>query len=381
MRGSDPVRKKKSYSLIYRIFRRLRYVRYLKRKRKTLIRQANLEKKREQKLMKENLKEHVRQIREEERNKLKFERDRQRQEQIEMRQSLKREPRAVFSFRPSDIYRSLSDNRAAVVQFVRIAVQSTIIFLISYFALYLLSQAATLVAARIFHYPTIVYYWEIYFNISVEDWFHDSVKTIYSSGPIIALITGISFMLIYHSRKEFIGLFKLFFLWGFLHGMSMFFGAMLVGTLFESGIGHVISWMYVMDTGKVLYSILSIFMLALVGMVSIKPFLISGNTYFNEMTRVNRRAFMWAQVFVPFLIGSVFLIALRTPRFMFYETFITLTLIIPLLPLMAAYPAYNDLFFDEEKREGSYDWKFFLILVAIVLFYRGILNFGISFPG
>jgi hypothetical protein len=215
----------------------------------------------------------------------------------------------------------------------------------------------------------------------VEDWYHDSVKTIFSAGPIAALLTGITFMILYNGRKEKEGLFKLFFLWGFLHGISMFFGAMLIGTLFEKGIGHVISWMYIMDTGKVLYSIISIFMLVMAGMVSVKPFLISGNTYFQNLTRQNRRGFIWAQVIIPYLAGMVLLIALRWPRFMFYETFVSLTLFVCLLPVITAYSAYTDLYFEEDTKPANFSWRYFLILIAVLLFYRVGLNFGIAFPG
>lgn len=425
MKGSETVRKK-SYSLIYRIYRRIRFVRFLKKKRKRLIRQHRKEKVEEQKLLKQGLKEHVRRLREQERVKLRYEKDRWKKEQEEIRQRLREQSQllgdiqkeeslderqkrrkekvllrkkrrrlaryrfrlrmkalfqAVLTFRPSAIPAWLQSRAPVIGKYIRILLNSTTLFLLSYLSLYLLAQAMTILSAMLFHYPTTFYYWEIYFNISVEDWYHDSVRTIFSSGPVIAVLTGIVFMVVFNNMKEVTRLFKLFFLWGFLHGISMLFGAMLVGSLFESGIGHVISWMYIMDTGKVTYSIISIFMLSLAGLISIKPFLLSGNTYFNNMTRVNRRPFIWAQVILPYILGSIILIALRQPRFMFYETFVTLTMAISLIPVISAYPAYPDLYFDEDNKPVYFEWKYFLMLTAVILFYRGILNFGISFPG
>ena len=424
MKGSDRG-KKKSYSLFYRIYRRIRYLRHIRRKKKSSYRQIKQQVHEEQRLLRENLREHVRQLREEERDKQKYERDRQKKEQEEIRSRLKRQSslseeiqkdetrevrlrkkremallkkkrrrlvryalriqarkvfRSIRDFRMSDISNYFWKNRQPIRNFIRIALNSTTLFLLSYLSMYLLTQGVTVLAANLFHYPTILYYHEVFFNISVEDWYHDSVKTIFSAGPLVALLAGIAGMILFNNRKESRGLFKLFFLWAFLHGISMFFGAMLVGTLFERGIGHVISWMYIMDTGKLLYSIISIFMLVMAGTVSIKPFLLSGNTYFRNMTRRNRRSFIWAQVVLPFTIGTGLLVMLRMPHFMFYETFVTLTISVSLVPLLTAYPAYPDLYFEEEQKTVFFDWRYFLALAVVILFYRGVLQFGISIP-
>jgi hypothetical protein len=373
----------------------------------------------------QNLREHVRQLKSEQRTKERFEREKLAKEHNEIkkrirehasarkdilkheskedkekrraeRKSYKRKRRRLFryaaraqvkyffrevrTFRPADIRDLFSDNKDRIARFIRILLNSTVLFLLSYLFIYLAAQAITVGAALLFHYPTIVYYYEVYFNIGIEDWYHDSVKTIYSAGPVFSLLISIASLIIYNRIKESVFLFKLFFLWCFLHGFSMFFGAILVGSLFETGIGHVISWMYVMDTGKLLYSIISLFMLVVAGMLVIRPFLISGNTYYQKVTQHNRRAFIWAQVILPYFIGVALLMALRLPRFMFYETFITFTMFISLLPVISAYPSIKELYFEEDVKPAFFEWKYFLILIAVLLLYRGVLNFGIPIP-
>jgi hypothetical protein len=266
-------------------------------------------------------------------------------------------------------------------QFAIISFNSTILYLLAYLAFFLLSQAVTVVAAGFFNYPTIVHYYEIYFNISPEAWYHDSVRTIFSAGPLITFVVGITFLIIYSNISDLTGPFKLFFLWGFLHAVNMLFGAMLVGTLFETGVGHVISWMYIMDTGKVLYSIISIFLLVIAGLISTRHFLISGNTYYNEINRTNRTSFIISQVFMPYLLGNVFLILLRQPRFIFYDTFIGFTLIICLLPVLATYRSYNEMYFEEDEKSAKIAWFTLIILTTVILFFRGILGIGLRFGG
>ncbi|MCU0370599.1 MAG: hypothetical protein MUC31_04220 [Bacteroidales bacterium] len=262
-----------------------------------------------------------------------------------------------------------------------ISFNSTVLFLLSYLSLFLISQAVTVITASFFNYPTTLYYYEIYFNISPEAWYHDSVKTIFSAGPLVNFVIGITFLIIYTNIKEWTGPFKLFFLWGFLHAVNMLFGAMLIGTLFETGVGHVISWMYIMDTGRVLYSIISIFLLVIAGLLASRQFLISGNTYYNEINRYNRSSFVIAQVLLPFLAGNVILVILRQPRFIFYDTFIAITLVISILPVLVTYRSFNDLYFEEEEKVPGISWLALVLLTGVVLIFRGLLEIGIQFGG
>jgi hypothetical protein len=411
--------------LPYRIYRRLKFIRY---KKKLLKKQKIAIKEQEKKEQREQL-EHLREFRLSERKnrqiKQKAEREEARRLRIELkkeislrekqakeewnaltledkkkqelafleekkarktarRQSIKTRRRNFSQLLSSFNYRNLKkrliafrDNAPYRRRFYLISFNSTVLFLLSYFFLFLFSQAITVMAAQFFDYPTIVYYYEIYFNIGQESWYHDSVKTIFSSGPIVVFVIGITFLIIYSKIRETAGAFKLFFLWGFLHAVNMLFGALLIGTLFETGVGHVISWMYIMDTGKVLYSIISIFLLVIAGIIATKQFLVSGNTYYNEMNHFNRKSFILAQVLMPYLIGNALLLLIRQPRFVFYDSFIALTLIITLIPVLTTYQTYHDLYFEEDEKKPGIAWKAMLVLAFLVLIFRGLLSIGL----
>jgi len=154
-----------------------------------------------------------------------------------------------------------------------------------------------------------------------------------------------------------------------------------VGTLFEKGVGHVISWMYITDSGKVLYSIVSIFLLVVAGLHSTKHFLISGNTYYKEINKTNRTSFIISQVFMPYLIGNALLVFLRQPRFIFYDTFIGITLIICIIPVLVTFKSYHELYFEEERKKPGLGWVPMAILAGVIIFFRGILEIGIRFGG
>jgi hypothetical protein len=315
--------------------------------------------------------------------------EQQRTEQIERKRQrlLDRKARrqsfssALRSFRPKAIRNHFRETAPRRKLFYYISFNSTVLYMLSYLVLFLIYQAITVIAASFFDYPVIVKYWEIYFNIGPDAWYHDSVKTIFSSGPLILFLVGIICLIIFNNLKEMPGNFKLFFLWGFLHGINMLFGALLIGTLFETGVGHVISWMYVMDTGKMMYSTISIFILVIAGLIATKSFLVSGNAYFNEMTIHHRGLFMRAQVLMPYIIGNALLFLMRQPKFMYYETFTSLVLIISLLPVMISYGTFHDLYFEEDEKKPRLEWLALGMLIVLVMFYRGLLQIGIRIGG
>jgi hypothetical protein len=417
--------KKRSYSSFYKIYRRIRFVRHRRKALNRKLAKLRRDKAREQVEIQSKLKEfhseeeqknrlkrnaereETRKIKKELKNELREKKlDEQRElmelsrlEKLRVKEARKKEKeerkkiirmearsstRNFYSF-----VRSLSlstfrqkineflGNSAQHKRFAIITFNSTTLYLLSYLAFFLLSQFITVIAASFFHYPVIVHYYEIYFNISPDAWYHDSVKTIFSSGPLINFVVGITFLIIYSNIRERTGAFKLFFLWGFLHAVNMLFGAMLIGTLFETGLGYVVSWMYIMDTGKVLYSIISIFLLVLAGLLTTRQFLISGNTYYNEINRSNRTSFIISQVFLPYVIGNAVLIILRQPRFIFYDSFIGFTMIVCILPVLFTYRSYNELYFEEDEKRPGIAWLTFIILSGVILLFRGVLGMGL----
>lgn len=425
--SAETTHKKRSHSFFYKIYRRIKFIRHKKRviekeKIENRIIQAQEQKEKlyhlkEFKLtekhnrslkqkaerdaarkLKKELKKEFRQRSKQEKQewiKLSLEdRKKRKQDRLEEKRARRRRFRHNFksgikgffiSFRSINAgtfkrkIRNFRENASNRRRFGLITLNSTLIFLLSYFALFLLSQAVTVIAAGFFDYPVIVYYYEIYFNISQEAWFHDSVKTIFSAGPLVNFVIGITFLIIYSNVRETTGTLKLFFLWGFLHAVNMLFGALLVGTLFEAGVGHVISWMYIMDTGKVLYSIISLFLLVIAGLLATKQFLISGNAYLSEINKSNRTSFVIAQVLIPYLAGNIALYLIRQPRFVFYDTFIVITLIISIIPILATYRSYNELYFEEEEKKPGINWIALSVLIIFVLVFRGLLAIGLRF--
>ncbi|MCD4731676.1 MAG: hypothetical protein K8R74_13810 [Bacteroidales bacterium] len=232
-----------------------------------------------------------------------------------------------------------------------------------------------------------MYYYKIYYNIESSDWTADSVKILFSIMPLTGLLLGIIFIIIYATFSSETGKIKLFFLWGFVHGMVMFFGALLMGTLLNKDFGWVIAYLYYRDTGKMVFSIISIFALISIGAIISRSFLISGNSYFNLIDKSNKKYFLFSQVVFPGIIGSILLVFLKIPNSYYYvttdEVFFEImklsTLIILIIPLIMTFGTYNDVLFDEEPRRINLKWQLMIITYLLVIAFRFGFMEGIYF--
>lgn len=296
------------------------------------------------------------------------------------RHTLKRWFRGIIEF---------AANRDKRHSFFVISINSLVLFLFSYLVIFIIGQFITIWVASTFDYKTILYYYKIYYDIESHAWNSDSVKILFSILPLSGILLGTVFLILYSLFRNEPGNLKLFFLWGFVHGMVMFFGALLMGTLLNKDFGWVIAYLYYRDTGKMIFSIISIFALIAIGGLIAKSFLISGNAYYNFIDKRNRQFFLSSQIILPAILGSVVLAFLKIPdRFyfgtvdeMYYEFLKLFTLMLLIVPLFISFKTYNEIYFDEEPRRISLNWKFLIIAIALILIFRLGLVTGITFGG
>jgi hypothetical protein len=271
--------------------------------------------------------------------------------------------------------------------FLIISINSFALFVLSYFVMYMISHALTTWIALSFDYKTILFYYKIYYNIDTSDWTADSVKILYSIQPLTGLIIGVVFIIVFSIFRNETGRFKLFFLWGFIHGMVMFFGALLMGTLLNKDFGWVITYLYYRDTGKMIFSIISIFSLIIIGSAVARAFLISGNAYFNWISKNDRKLLLTSQVIIPAILGSLIIAFYELPYDFYYITkdevffeFLKIsTIILVLFPIAIVFGTFNDIYFDEEPRKIRIQWWVIILVVALLVTFRLLTYDGMHF--
>jgi hypothetical protein len=397
--------KKTGFFVFYRIYRIVRFLAYKRAEKKREQREIAIllkkEQEEERKNVKERLKEKQKLDGELARIKAKEAKQYKRELKYRRRRLIKYVIKKQFKYLVNDIRNfnvdtvkkwfrwlgAIAENRERRKHFLIIAGNALVMFLLAYLLIYIIAQTITVFVALNFDYKVILFYHKIYYAIDANDWSADSVKILFSIPPFTGLVIGIISIVIFSSFQNEGGLLKLFFLWMFIHGMNMFFGSLLVGTLLNKGFGWVIAYLYYMDTGKMVFSILSIFGLVLIGGIVAKSFLISGNSYFNYLNRENRKFLLYSQVLIPSLLGTLILILLKIPNNFYYtsedealyEALKLSAVILVLIPIIMSFRSYNEIYFDEEPRKFKLLWKLFIFTVLFVIAVRFGLQEGLYF--
>lgn len=261
---------------------------------------------------------------------------------------------------------------------LNIIINSTAFYLLSYLFVYLLFQLTTIIAANVFDIPTTLFYNRIGFNVIPEAWTFDGVKVIYSSGNIVLFLVSVLFLVVIIKALEFNGLLRLFFLWGFIHSLSMLLGSFVIGAFNFEGFGIVLSYLYLADTAKMIVLFGGLLLLLASGMAMVKVFLFSANSYFNFLSPAMRPAFRRDQFILPFLISTIFLFIIKYPL-SFYETLMLFIPVFMLLPLFWGIGRYPVFYFEETEKSIQISPSLILITVGVYVLYRIVLGIGINF--
>jgi len=269
-------------------------------------------------------------------------------------------------------------NKRTKHNFLIIFFNSLSYFIIAFIFMYLLGHFATAIAATQFDYTSIVYYHKLVYAIDSGAWTGDAVKLLFSLPPAISLIFGIISLLIFIQIYDNLVHFKLFFLWAFAFAVIWSFGALLSGTILDKGIGYVVMYFYMMDTGKLIMSLFALTMLLISSTLTTKWFLFSANSYFNTLNEHNRAFFVFANIILPLIAGSLIMIVVKLPGITYYELFILLTGLIFAIPVLLRYPLFPTFYFDEFPIKIKLDKAALIVAVVMLVTFRLVFHFGIK---
>jgi hypothetical protein len=187
-----------------------------------------------------------------------------------------------------------------------IASNSTASYVLAFLLIFYLNHVVKIILAGSYGYDLGFDWYNISYYIKPYEWTHDSVKLIYSSGPILIFIIGLISLIAFWSLVEEPARIKIFFMWLTLHAFNFFFGGLLIGNLFKKGVGHVFNWMYLTDTTKMIVALLGFLGLLGTAYIMSKPAAITANSYLNKLDERNFPFFVSSQLIVPFVFGTLF---------------------------------------------------------------------------
>ncbi len=414
-----------SYSIFYRIYRRIRYLRYLRRvkkKRKASARELESKYKEELKRINKDLATDNGLIRKIDENKAKSSYNehndefeiteivneellksldktaksqlkQQKENEAYERKRRKRLIRYLIKRRIKLCIKAIRDfdieslknffvnqskisnrNREMLVIFVN----SLAYYILSFLLLFFTTSFIAALVGSFYDYHVVMLHFINYYYVGEMGWSSDAVVTIFSIGPISALILAVISWMVYYKIKEHPSRIKIFFIWISVHGFTFFFGALLTGSLLSFGFGFALAWSYVMDTAKLIYALGSIFFLVMIGLLLAPGIIISANSYFSKINSDNIPRFIFGQIILPFIFGNLILFLFWLPEISYYNQMITISTFFILAPIIAKAKTSNDMFFEEDFSFPSVDKRVILLTLLLFISFRIIFGIGIS---
>jgi hypothetical protein len=215
------------------------------------------------------------------------------------------------------------------------------------------------------------------FLVDYDEWYGDSIRAIFATGPVIALLIAILSLIIYSKVYLERGILKILLLWSILHGTNKIVGGTLVGNLIGKGFGYFITYMYYSDTGKLIMSLLIITVSVIIGTISTKYWIMTSNSYYKNSKHSARRVFMISQVFIPYLLGVPIIWLISQPEVLRYETMVNFSMIFMILPVMMLHQFYQEYYFEEKALKIKWSYRIILFSIVFIIAYRIFLENGL----
>jgi hypothetical protein len=268
-------------------------------------------------------------------------------------------------------------------KFVFTYLHSSAFFIFSFILIWILYQAVTILVASSYHIPVIWYYYKLKFAISNSSplYTRTALVTIFAAGPILSLSLGLVFLKLFFTANPYLKRFQLFYLWGFINGCNMFFGAYIAGFLTRTEFIYTSEWIFlsrVFDIEEIIFTSIAFVMLIIIGRIVTPLFMLASGS----VTMIKpefRLFFIISQVILPWITGIIVLFLITLPK---YYIPLILKTITPGLILIPVLFLYNRLEFENIHRSGViqhsyFRWGIVIVSIAILFFYRIILEWGL----
>ena len=254
-------------------------------------------------------------------------------------------------------------------KYLIIILNSTFVFLLAYVFVFLLKEATTAIVAQTFNIKSTLMYYDVEFLIRSSDWIEESVKVVFTTGPLFIFLILLVSIIVYSLSSQEKGFARLFLLWIIIHSIAESSGELIFGPLLNQGFGWVLDYLYYTDTTKMLFVIGIILFMITVGYFLARFLLLSGNIYFNKIGKTNRVQFLFSQIVIPVLLGTGILFCIKQPVINSFDFILESSMLLVLVPAVIHAAFSNDLFFDEDQRKISIKWWWiFITLITFILF-------------
>jgi len=261
---------------------------------------------------------------------------------------------------------------------------STTCFLAAFMLIYIIYQAVTILVASSFDIPVVWFYYRLKFPLPSWSYLYtrEALVVIFASGPVISLMLAFVFLKLFFTMNPALKRFQLFYLWGFICGVNMFFGAYIAGFFTRTEFIYASEWLFLSNTfdiEEIIFTVISFAVLLVAGRIVTPLFLVSSGSV-SLLKPEFRLFFMISRVILPWIIGTILLFLITLPNWYFPFILKTITPVLILMPTMFLYHSlqYENIHKSGVIQHNSFRWSILIGIIALLFFYRLILSFGIK---
>jgi hypothetical protein len=260
---------------------------------------------------------------------------------------------------------------------------STAYFILAYMLIYVVYQGITILVASSYNIPIIWYYYQLKFPLYTFSplYTRQALVVIFAMGPLLSLMLAFVFLKLYFTENPIAKRFKLFYLWVFICGVNMFFGAYIIGVFTRTEFIYTSAWLFMshmLDPVEIVFTAISIVMLIIIGRIVTPLFLLSSGSV-TLIKPESRLFFVLSQVILPWLTGMLILFLITLPNYYIPLILKTITPGLIMIPSLFLYNSieYNNIHQSGVIQRNYFKWSIVIAVVVLLFFYRVILSLGI----
>jgi hypothetical protein len=174
---------------------------------------------------------------------------------------------------------------------------------------------------------------ELYFYgflLSGKEWFSDEVIVVFLFGNSFSLLLGLIFERLYKRQRRYLKKRKIFFLWVYIISFTWFLGNVIVGAIFNFGIGAAFRAMNIPLILRIFLALGAIFLLVFLGYKAQKHVRVSANLYYPVLPSQNIGDYFRLQVLLPALLGIIIVMLFKIPYLGHFE-YMDLYVLLPIV--------------------------------------------------
>lgn len=275
---------------------------------------------------------------------------------------------------------SLFSQRSAFYRNLTIVINSMLVFIASYVLVYLFYWLTSVLVASWYGLDSVLYYYDLKFNDHSNLWSRFNILLVTGIPPFLCLFLGLYLYRVIFKHASLVGLHKLFILWTSFHLFNHFLGAFPSGIVTSEGFGYVAAWMYMNTAFKFLFSLISLFVLGLIGYYSTQHVLETSDSV-HRIKKENRTSFMLIQLAIPWLIGTIIILLIRLPEgFNYpYETLMFFSMGFLVIPPFFNKKVKPKLNLVKVKKKRHIHMGYLMMMLLLLSFLRIMLGIGLHF--